>query len=338
MQFKFLLLFSLLATSISAQTIKGKLVDGTSNQPLEYASVVIYQLPDSSMVAGVIADEGGSFGIKDLSQGEYYLTAQFMGYETKYIHNLTIVKNQEVDLEVIALSPGEKMLEEIRVSVQRATTLHKVDRQVFDVRSFQSASGGTATDVLRNLPAISLDAQGEISVRGTTGFVILLNGKPIQTDPGVILNQLPANAIENVEIITSPSASYDPEGKAGIINITTSRQATNGTFVQVNGKWGLPSIEDYDNAEKAPRYGADFTLNFRKDKWDLSLGGSYLRNDMSGRREGDVYTIANDTLTRFPSDGERSFDEHGYSGRFTLGYTPGPSNHFSLGLYTGKRT
>lgn len=328
----------LFTSSVFAQTISGSLVDKTSDQALEYASVVLYQLPDSTMVTGVITDLAGKFEFKDIPQAEYYLTAQFMGYVTEFIYGVKVNTNKPLKLDVIALMPGEKMLEEIQVSGQKATTMHKVDRQVYDAGSFQSASGGTASDVLRNLPSVSLDAQGEISVRGTTGFAVLLNGKPVQTAASVILNQLPANAIEKIEIITSPSASYDPEGKGGIINIITSQQAMDGTFVQVNGKWGLPSIENYDNAEKAPRYGADFTLNYRKNKWDISLGGSYLRNDMAGRREGDVYTILNDTLTRLPSDGERSFDELGYSGRFTLGYTPNPYNHFSLGFYAGKRS
>src|SRR5690606_8781222 len=255
MQLRLLLFFSLLTSGISAQTLKGKLVESTDKRPLEFASVVLYQLPDSTVFTGVIADEAGEFEIRNIRKGEYYLAAQFMGYETKYLRNLKITGNQEKDLDIIALTPGQKMLEEIQVSGQRATTLHKVDRQIFDAGSFQSASGGTATDIVRNLPSISLDAQGGISVRGTTGFVIMLNGKPIQTETAVLLNQLPANAIKSVEIITSPSASYDPEGKGGIINITTFQQATNGTFVQVNGKWGLPSIEDYGNAESAPRHG-----------------------------------------------------------------------------------
>lgn len=131
----------------------------------------------------------------------------------------------------------------------------------------------------------------------------MLNGKPLQSDPSVILGQLPANAIKNIEVVTAPSAKYDPEGKAGIINITTEKGATDGTFIQFNTRIGAPSIEDYDNKEKPQRYGADFTLNHRKGDWDFSLGASYLRNDINGRREGDVYTIRGDTITRFPRTG-----------------------------------
>ena len=141
-----------------------------------------------------------------------------------------------------------------------------------------------------------------------------------------------------MEIVTAPSAKYDPEGKAGIINIITRKGATDGLFVQVNGQVGLPSIQDYDNAEPAPRYGSDITLNYRKNAWDISLGTSYLRYDLAGRREGDVFTVIDDTLTRFPSDGERSFDERTFTARATIGYTPNPNNTFSVGLYAGQRS
>ena len=334
----FLLTFLFISNALDAQTIKGKLMDQTDNQPIEYGSVAIYQLTDSSMVNGTVTNPQGIFEITGVNPGRYYLTAQFMGYETSTVNEVEVGKTGNLDLGTISLLPNEKMLEVIEVRGERATSMHKIDRQSYEAKSFQASRGGTATDVLRNLPSVSLNGQGEISVRGTTGFAVLLNGKPIQTDPSVILNQLPANAIQNIEVITAPSASYDPEGKAGIINIITTKNATDGVFVQVNAKLGLPSIQNYDNAETAQRYGSDFSLNYSKNKWNLSVGGSYLRNDIAGRRVGDVYTIINDTLTWFPSDGERSTDGISYSGRFTLGYTPNEKNNFSLGFYGGKRS
>jgi outer membrane receptor protein involved in Fe transport len=334
----FLLTFLFITNALDAQTIKGKLMDQTDNQPIEYGSVAIYQLTDSSMVNGTVTNPQGIFEITGVNPGRYYLTAQFMGYETSTVNEVEVGKTGNLDLGTISLLPNEKMLEVIEVRGERATSMHKIDRQSYEAKSFQASRGGTATDVLRNLPSVSLNGQGEISVRGTTDFAVLLNGKPIQTDPSVILNQLPANAIQNIEVITAPSASYDPEGKAGIINIITTKNATDGVFVQVNAKLGLPSIQNYDNAETAQRYGSDFSLNYSKNKWNLSVGGSYLRNDIAGRRVGDVYTIINDTLTRFPSDGERSTDGISYFGRFTLGYTPNEKNNFSLGFYGGKRS
>ena len=165
----------------------------------------------------------------------------------------------------------------------------------------------------------------------------MLNGKPLQTSAEVILNQLPANAIQNIEVITAPSAKYDPEGTAGIINITTNQNATDGLFSQFNVRVGLPSIEDYNNAAYHQRYGGDATVNYRKGPWNLSFGLSYLRNDQGGRRVGNAFTILQDTTTLFPSNGERSLDNENYSGRFTVSYTPNPKNTFSLGFYAGVR-
>ena len=103
----------------------------------------------------------------------------------------------------------------------------------------------------------------------------------------------------------------------------------------MNSKTGFPSIEDYNNKEYAHRHGVDFTYNIKRDKWNISLGANYQRNDISGRREGDVFTILNDTLTQFPSDGERSFDETNYSGRFTFEFKPDTLNNYSLAFYDG---
>lgn len=336
--FMVLALISLSLGSQGQSSISGKLRDTITGEPLSFASVALYQQADSSLVSGSISSEDGSFLISQLEAGKYYLEAQFLGYEKKILEGIHLERDHQLMLEAISLVPSQQMLAEIEVTGEKVTAINKVDRQVFDSQSFQSSLGGTATDVLRNLPSITVNADGEISARGSTGFVVMINGKPIQSDATRFLDQLPANAVQNIEIITAPLAKYDPEGKAGIINVVTSPSTSDGLFAQINVRMGLPETEDYDNAENTKRYGADFTINYRKDKWDISFGASHLRNDLAGRREGDVYTILNDTLTRFPSDGERSFDEVNYSGRLTLGYSPSSSNHFSMGLYAGKRS
>ena len=324
--------------SYAQSSVSGRLEDKQESTPIEYASVAIYSAPDSVLVTGVITQENGTFSFEEVDPGQYYLVCQFMGFHTRRIPLFQVLKNQKLDLGSIQLTADQRMLDEIVVTEEQVTAMHKIDRQVFDAGKFQSAQGGTAADVLRNLPSVTVNANGEISARGANGFVVLINGKPVQSDATTILNQLPANSIENIELITAPSAKYDPEGKAGIINIITTKGATNGTFMQVNAKIGFPSVEDYDNAENAQRYGLDFTVNHRTEKLDLSIGASYLRNDITGRREGEVSTVVNDTLHRFPSDGERSFDETNYSGRLTLGYTPNKKDTYSLGFFAGKRS
>ncbi|UZD23734.1 TonB-dependent receptor [Algoriphagus halophytocola] len=324
--------------AFSQSTIQGKLVDQSENLPLEYASVAVYLQADSSLVNGVVSDADGAFSIAGLKAGQYYLLTQFLGYKTKVISNLNLQKGQRLELGDIFMDPDQQLLTEVEVSGRKFSVMNQVDRQVFNTDNFLSSQGGTASDLLRNLPSLSISPQGEISVRGSTGFVVMVNGKPTQSNPEALLAQLPANSIERIELVTSPSAKYDPEGKAGIINIITKKGVTDGTFVQVNARLGMPSIEPYDNQDNPQRYGADFTVNHKKGKWDLSLGASFLRDDINGRREGNVYTMSGDTTTYFPSDGERSTDAKTYSGRFTLGFVPNEANDFSLGFYAGKKT
>ena len=330
-------LYILFSQFISAQ-LGGIIEDVDTNERMEYATAALYNELDSTLVTGVISDATGLFIIEDLRRGSYYIEISFVGYELKTVGNIQINNRGEAkDLGTISLAISNQ-LNEVVVRGNEATVINKIDRQVFDAKQFQNAQGGTATDLVKNLPSISVDGLGEISVRGSTGFVVLLNGKPVQGNASTILNQLPANAIERVEVVTAPSAKYDPEGKAGILNIITKKGAVNGTFAQVNLKAGLPSVEDYDNAEYAQRYGVDATYNIRNDQWNISLGANYQRNDLAGRREGDAFTIIEDRKTQFPSDGERSFDEVNYSGRFTVDFTPDSTNTYSLGFYAGKRS
>lgn len=318
-------------------TVQGSLKDEVEGAPLEYATVALYS-EDSVLIAGTVTDGGGVFSLSGLKPGGYYLIAQFVGFRSLTVPAIAVAKNEIVKLGELKLTPDDQLLAEVEVTGEKVTSVHKIDRQVYTAEKFRAAQGGTASDVLRGMPSVSMDVQGNISVRGSSGFVVLLNGKPLQSDPAIVLGQLPANAIEQVELITAPSAKFDPEGKAGLINIITKKGAADGAFVQANVKYGLPSIQDYDNAEAALRYGADVTAHLSKGKWQSSFGLSYLRNDISGRREGDVYTQSGDTITQFPSDGERSFDEQSYSGRFTLAYAPTDQDEFSLGVYGGKRS
>jgi len=150
---------------------------------------------------------------------------------------------------------------------------------------------------------------------------------------------LPANTIEGIELITAPSAKYDADGRAGIINITTKKGITDGLEIQANLLGGLPSTTHYKNLEKPLRFGGDITLSYKKDNWDFSVSANYNRNDANGSREGDVYTIneVNNTITRFPSIGERSFDRYNYGIRTAVSYTANKRNLFSAGFFISKK-
>ncbi|MHB0756593.1 TonB-dependent receptor [Polaribacter sp. M15] len=330
-----IVLFLLINQVISAQ-ITGTILDKEDNTPLEYATVALYNQSQKKLITGVVTNANGIFTFDKIKKGNYTIEISFIGYQPKKIANI-IFSGDKKDLGTLQLSLGNT-LNEVVITAERAAVVSKIDKQVFDANQFKNSQGGSGTDVIKNLPSVSINGTGDIAVRGTTGFVVLLNGKPVQGNPTTILNQIPANAIDKVEVITAPSAKYDPEGKAGILNIFTKKGALNGTFAQINTRIGAPSIEDYNNSESAKRYGIDATYNYRKDKWNFSLGASYQRNDKSGRREGDVFTIINDVKTSFPSDGERSFDEENYSGNITLDFIPNRNNEFSLGFFAGKRS
>ncbi|WP_299064685.1 outer membrane beta-barrel family protein [uncultured Polaribacter sp.] len=336
-----LLLFLVVCQFINAQ-ITGKIVDAEDSYPLEYASVALYKTSNKVLATGVVTNGSGQFIIDNVKPGNYYIEASFLGYQLKTINSIVINrKGERKDLGLIKLTLGSgSQLSEVVVKSESNTVVHKIDRQVFDTKKYQNTVGGNAVDVIRNLPSVTLDGLGEISVRGSKGFAVLVNGKPTQGNVGTILAQLPANALQSVELITAPSAKYDPEGKGGILNIITKKGAINGTFAQVNIRGGFPSIEDYDTQVPAGRYGIDATINKRTNNWNISAGASYQRNDISGRREGDMFIVntPENKTTFLPSDGERSFDEITYNGRFNIDYTPNKKDTYSLGLFAGKRT
>jgi ferric enterobactin receptor len=232
-----------------------------------------------------------------------------------------------------------KMLNEVTIAGQRTPALYKIDKQSYRAGQFESAKGGSAIDVLKNLPSVAVNAEGDISVRGSAGFMVLINGKPVLADAQTVLTQLPANAIDNIELITAPSAKYDPDGRGGIINIVTKKGAVDGFTLTANTQGGLPSTTDYGNLKKPMRFGGDATITYKKGKWDISAGGNYTSNDNEGYREGDAYTknFTTNTITRFPSNGERSFDRYNYAGRASINYTADVNNVISVGFYSGKR-
>lgn len=336
-------LIALLATSnlLFAQsgTISGIVTDQQSKHPVDYATVALLKSKDSTLVSGVVTKINGSYAFTGVQQGQYLLKVTFLGYQVTFTVPFEIGnanKNQVMD---VGLRPSKKMLAEVSISGQQIAALNKIDKQSYKAGQFEAAKGGSAIDVLKNLPSVSVSGEGDISVRGSSGFMVLINGKPVITDAQTVLTQLPANAVDNIELITAPSAKYDPDGRGGIINVITKKGVNDGFTTTANVQGGLPATIDYGNTRQPIRFGGDLTLNYRKGKWDVSIGGNYNRNDNAGYREGDAYTknFTAGTITRFPSVGERSFKKYNYAGRATINYTANASNVISGGLFLGKR-
>ena len=327
---------------VQAQTgliLIGNVTDRQSNEPLAYCSVALYKSQDSTFVKGVLTSEVGSFKFENVTFGSYYLQTQYIGYSKATVSLATFSGTQKViEVPAIVMDADVRTLQELGVKTSRQTMENKIDRQVYRAEKFMGSQGGTAIDVLKNTPSVSVNSEGDITLRGSSGFLVLINGKPVQTDAVMILNQISANTIENVEVITSPSARFDPDGKSGIINITTKAALEGTRTFTANLQGGLPAIYRYDNLHNPQRFGGDATFNVRSGKWDINLSGNYLRNDITGQRIGDVNTTIDHVFTSFPSDGERSFIRYSYTARGSVSFTPRSHDTFSAGFYTGYRS
>lgn len=334
------LLFLSLSGTVAAQhaTIRG-VVYNQHGQPVEYASVALLTAADSAVAGGVVTKANGSFELFSVKAGVYRLAISFMGYHTLTTAAFKVAEGGVVNTGNLQLQASDALLQQVQVTAKKADMATRIDRQTYRANQFASARGGTALDVLKNLPSITINGEGNISVRGSSGFLVLINGKPVLTDAQTVLSQLPANSLQNIELITTPSAKYDPDGKAGIINIITKAGANDGITLTASLQGGLPSTTPHGNKEKPKRFGGDVTFNYRHNKWDVSAGASYLRADVAGYREGDVYTknVTANTITRFPSAGERSFDKYNYAGRIAATYTADSNNVLTAGFLTGHR-
>lgn len=314
--------------------LSGRIIDIQSGQPIEYALISMHK-QDSSVVNSTYTDSLGIFKIQGKLSNEYYLEIQFLGYKSLQLSSIKIGDN--LQLGDLKLAPSSNLLNEVTVTGQQLSAFQKIDRQSYKASQFTNATGGTAFDLIKNLPAVATDAEGNISLRGSQGFLLMVNGKLMNVDPKTILSQISASSIEDIEIITTPSAKYDPDGKGGIIQIRSKQINTDGYSISGGVNMGLPSIQNYGNKADQQRYGADFTYNLRKGKLDLLLGADYLRDDRSGQRDGYVNTLTGNVLTEFPSFGERSFDQTNYSFRASANLQVTKNQSINASFYGGAK-
>ncbi|GAA4452813.1 outer membrane beta-barrel family protein [Nibrella saemangeumensis] len=220
--------------------VVGSVVDSVDGKPVPYASLALLNA-DNRLVIGVITDDLGELSFVKLPNGRYRLSISCIGYEAKMLNNLLITDNRPtVDIGRIRLRPDRKTLKEVVVTAQRALLEDKGDRLVYNAEKDIAAGGGTAADVLRRIPMLSVDMNGNVKLRGNPKIKVLLNGKPsglLARNLAEALRQIPGSQIKSVEVITSPGARYDAEGTAGVINIITRRprQGINGGL---NGSLG----------------------------------------------------------------------------------------------------
>lgn len=330
----------LISQIIQAQngTIEGTVRDSIDGTPLNSANIKVLSR-DHKLIHADKTNNLGKFTLEvAVSSQPTLITISHAGYEDRTIR---MIHDDPSTYSIgdILLQPTAYSLAAVIVQKRRAPVSFKIDRQIYKPSQFGNAANGTAVDAIRNLPAITVDGQRGISFRGSASFLLLLNGKPTQGDPAFVLSQLSAASIEDIEIITSPGASYDADGKSGIINIVTKTAVEDGWMVQASIMGGTPPLNDFGNEtyNNPQRHGLDISTGYTKNKWNFNAGVNYLRNDIAGFREGDVHTIINNIKTSFPSAGERSFRRHNYGARVSLHYQADQHNAISSGFYIGKK-
>ena len=324
--------------------ISGIIADQNSNDRIPFASVSLVS-ENAKIQTGTVSKGDGSFILDNVDYGKYRMVVYFMGYKTDTISKIEISKQSaRLNLGTILLKPVTINVAEVQVQANAKTNLNRIDRQTYRAVDFITAKGGTATDLLSKLPSVSVDPEGNVSVRGTTDFVVYLNGKPTQMDPSALLGQISGAQIENVEIISIPTAKYDSQGKGGIININTKKTGAEGLSVAVNGLLGgapWSNVKDrYDGYNlNDNRYGGGLNMVYFKDKLTISGGINYNDRNVNGRRVGDARILVKDgTYRHMIADGERPEWYKYLSASLGVDYQLSKQSTLSGSYFYGNRT
>lgn len=288
-------------------TVTGKIQDAGTKAPLEYATVSIYNAADSSLATGSITDEKGNFSLVVKKAGQYYVVASFLGYLEQNVGSVKLSPNiLSVNLGAIMLKPDSETLNEVEVVAERSQMQMQLDKKVFTVGKDLSNAGGTAVDILDNIPSVQVDVDGNVSLRGSGNVQIFIDGKPSGLSGPDALRFLQSDQIERVEVVTNPSARYSAEGEVGIINIILKKDRKQGLNGSVSINTGYPH-----------NHGGGITLNYRTKHVNLftSYNLNYRKNIGSGfyRQE---FTGA-DTLAVLEAD--RDHDRGGLGSTFRVG-------------------
>jgi outer membrane receptor protein involved in Fe transport len=269
-------------------TIEGVVADKDSGKPIEFASVSVIRLPDSITITGTVTDKKGKFSLnKDLPPGSYLIRLSYIGYTSGQQVSFRVPVNPStLHLGIVYLQDAGKSMREVIVTGKKQTLVTGIDRKVYNVEQDIMSRSGSATDLLKNIPSVEVDIEGQVSLRGSGDVMILINGKPsplMGRSKAEILAQLPANSIERIEVITNPSARYRPDGTSGIINIVLKKNIKNG----FNGTAIL-------NAGNRERFNGNVTLNYKPKK--VNLFGSYSLRQDSRRRFNTIERVLNDSM------------------------------------------
>ncbi|MCF8368523.1 MAG: TonB-dependent receptor family protein [Bacteroidales bacterium] len=301
--------------------IEGQVIDAGTNTPVEFANVVVFSSSDSSMVAGGITGEKGDFNLSGIPDGTYYVRVQFIGYESRTVNDVIISdKGRKFDLGMIPLGMSAVTLEGAVVTADKMAVEYKIDRKVINVGQDLDAAGASAIEVLEKVPSIRVDINGDVFLRGSSNFTVLIDGKPSVLDGNEALQQIPASTIENIEIITNPSAKFDPDGTAGIINIKLKHNILEGFSGMINTTAGT-----------GEKYASDLYLNYKTGSFNFYGGLEWNDRKFPGTGTEKRETLINDTIQYREAETEMAWMRHGLTFKGGVDYSMDKSSKISVG-------
>ncbi|MBC8047144.1 MAG: TonB-dependent receptor [Fimbriimonadaceae bacterium] len=273
--------------NMSGSVVTGKVIDVKTKKPVEFAAVSITKLNDSTILSGAITDAEGKFFLKEITAGNYQLQIQYIGYEKIKKEIQVTAQPPFNNVGLIELKESTNELEKVEIIAEQSYFQNSIDKKVYNVEKDIVASSGNASDVLQTIPSVTIDIDGNISLRGNTGVRIWIDGKPTGfsgSSLNAILEQIPAGNIESVEVVTNPSARYEAEGGAGIINIVMKKNKQSGMNGNITA--GISTT---------PGYEAGIALNYRNPKMNVYSSYTYRHDDRGGSGETFRKTFETDT-------------------------------------------
>lgn len=307
--------------------VTGRVVDEASGKSMEYVTVALFKTKDSSLVTGSITDGVGEFYINDIPVGNYYARFSFIGYTNTFISDIEISPSKKsVDFNKVVLVPDQTMLEDVTIVVDKPLVVYEIDKKVVNVEGMTTVASATAIEVLENIPSVTVDMDGNVSLRGSTGFTLLIDNKPSPMEASEALQMIPASNIKDIEIITNPSAKYNAEGTSGIINIILKKNKLEGISTLVNLNGG-----NYDN------YSGDVLVSVNKNKIKFNVGANFRQanryRDIIQERE----IVFNNSLSEVNSEGLHRFYRTNYGLNAALEWSPNRKSSFSFGATGSQR-
>lgn len=306
-------------------TIKAIIVDAKTNAPIEYASVTLHKASDSSAVGGSATGLGGELLIPNVPEGDYFVKVSFIGYEKTIVPNVKITQSKkDVSLGTVKINPAAVTMNTVNVVGEKATEEYKLDKRVINVSKDNNAAGGTALDVLQNHPSIQVDQSGNVLLRGSSNFTVLVNGRPGVLQGSDALRQIPANIVDNIELITNPSAKYDAEGSAGIINIITKSIAVDNVSGIFNGGVGARD-----------KYNGDGSFSYKSNGFGFSGSADYRKFSNTNIQVYDRYSNTQTFNTHTNANIRQLFGRENYSGKLGVDYNFSPTTGLTFSASYG---